>query len=613
MKHFFSILLLVALVAGIAFGEVGRVGKKQSMRADDGTTSTAVANAPVATQPDNSLFKTNAVSWVLVDEAQNPLGALGWNIQPFAYDPYSDVLAFIHRGRTTYAAGSGQLWYNISTDPTSWSRVSALNAGVATLSSRYPSAALSNPTKSTDPANVRFVYSAPELTPVTGSSFGALRYGYDNPIGAAAPVSFEQEPPPTFGSGTNVWASQGSAWVYWVAYATDSASGNGYWLYKTNGYASVTKSIPTGWKSSDFQSDYAELNGFSQNGVEYLGMLAQFGGDTLATPNPNFSYDYNVGYSKSTDNGTTWSAWVRPQLGAAKSWNAISGFGPSYFIAGGYTSSRPNAHLVVDANNHAHFVTVVVDTLTNTYSVAEIYETGSGWASKMVKSGLNRKTIQAYVDVDQAAWDLSPAISADGKILSVFWLDAATAAATDTLPDIWMSSRNLTSAAWSTPVNVTATPAAAELGMHVAPYLKSLGSNQYTAFLSREYEVGRTAFPPTSSSTAAEIFAGTYTFTQVASAVEDQPGVPAKFELGQNYPNPFNPSTTISYTLSHASQVQLTVVNTLGQEVATLVNEDKPAGSYTVNFNAGKLASGVYFYTLKANGFTDVKMMVLMK
>jgi photosystem II stability/assembly factor-like uncharacterized protein len=88
---------------------------------------------------------------------------------------------------------------------------------------------------------------------------------------------------------------------------------------------------------------------------------------------------------------------------------------------------------------------------------------------------------------------------------------------------------------------------------------------------------------------------------------------PPAFLLEQNYPNPFNPSTTIKYELPHASRVILRIYNTLGQEVATLVDETKAAGVYTVQFDAGDLASGVYFYRIEAGSFAGVKKLVLLR
>jgi photosystem II stability/assembly factor-like uncharacterized protein len=89
--------------------------------------------------------------------------------------------------------------------------------------------------------------------------------------------------------------------------------------------------------------------------------------------------------------------------------------------------------------------------------------------------------------------------------------------------------------------------------------------------------------------------------------------LPSKFELYQNYPNPFNPDTKIKYDLPKTELVTMRVYDILGREVTTLVNEEKAAGSYRVNFNAGNLASGVYLYRIQAGNYTSVKKMILIK
>lgn len=89
--------------------------------------------------------------------------------------------------------------------------------------------------------------------------------------------------------------------------------------------------------------------------------------------------------------------------------------------------------------------------------------------------------------------------------------------------------------------------------------------------------------------------------------------IPQEFSLSQNYPNPFNPSTKISFSLPSSTNVSLKVFNTLGQEVSELVNENLQPGKYSVDFDASKLSSGVYFYTLRANDFVQSKKMILMK
>ncbi len=89
--------------------------------------------------------------------------------------------------------------------------------------------------------------------------------------------------------------------------------------------------------------------------------------------------------------------------------------------------------------------------------------------------------------------------------------------------------------------------------------------------------------------------------------------IPARFELMQNYPNPFNPSTFISYDLPKWGNVTLEVFDASGRRVSTLVNEVQKAGSYKLEFNAGSLSSGVYFYKLTAADFVSTKKMILMK
>jgi len=99
----------------------------------------------------------------------------------------------------------------------------------------------------------------------------------------------------------------------------------------------------------------------------------------------------------------------------------------------------------------------------------------------------------------------------------------------------------------------------------------------------------------------------------------DNNSIPASFSLSQNYPNPFNPTTKIKFTIPSVETSRrdvfttLKVYDILGNEVATLVNEEKPAGSYEIDFDGTKISSGVYIYRLKAGLFTDAKKMILLK
>jgi hypothetical protein len=98
-----------------------------------------------------------------------------------------------------------------------------------------------------------------------------------------------------------------------------------------------------------------------------------------------------------------------------------------------------------------------------------------------------------------------------------------------------------------------------------------------------------------------------------AVGVNSSESIPSRFVLNQNYPNPFNPTTKISFTIPRTGFVTFKVYDVLGNEVATLVTEEKPSGEYEVEFNASGLTSGIYFYQLKTGSFIETKKMILLK
>ena len=101
--------------------------------------------------------------------------------------------------------------------------------------------------------------------------------------------------------------------------------------------------------------------------------------------------------------------------------------------------------------------------------------------------------------------------------------------------------------------------------------------------------------------------------SELSDVIETEVSAPIDYSLSQNYPNPFNPSTTISYSIPNDGHVTIKVYDVLGNEVASLVDEQKQSGTFDVHFNASALSSGVYYYSLKAGEFTSTKKLVLMK
>lgn len=116
------------------------------------------------------------------------------------------------------------------------------------------------------------------------------------------------------------------------------------------------------------------------------------------------------------------------------------------------------------------------------------------------------------------------------------------------------------------------------------------------------------------------LFAGTYgagvwirPLAELTDVTTEVNNLPREFTLSQNYPNPFNPVTAINYSIAKEGNVKLTIYNSIGSKVATIVNDYKPAGNYSVQFNGSNLASGIYLYRLESGGYTAVKKFILMK
>jgi len=106
---------------------------------------------------------------------------------------------------------------------------------------------------------------------------------------------------------------------------------------------------------------------------------------------------------------------------------------------------------------------------------------------------------------------------------------------------------------------------------------------------------------------------GLYSISTTPTGISKEQQSDYSFRLNQNYPNPFNPTTTIIYSLAKEGNVKLTVYNAIGSKVSTIVNEYKPAGSYSVQFNGSNLASGIYLYRLESGNYSATKKFIMLK
>lgn len=101
--------------------------------------------------------------------------------------------------------------------------------------------------------------------------------------------------------------------------------------------------------------------------------------------------------------------------------------------------------------------------------------------------------------------------------------------------------------------------------------------------------------------------------SEITTRIKNITELPKNFTLEQNYPNPFNPTTKISYSLREQAKVSIILYDVLGKKIATLLNEEKATGSYSIDFDGSNLTSGIYFYQLKVNDFGETKKMILLR
>ena len=109
------------------------------------------------------------------------------------------------------------------------------------------------------------------------------------------------------------------------------------------------------------------------------------------------------------------------------------------------------------------------------------------------------------------------------------------------------------------------------------------------------------------------LFGMTGTFTAMPAGIKQTSEAVTSFKLSQNYPNPFNPSTVIKFSIPKSNYLTLKVYDLTGKEVMTLVNAKLPQGTFEYTFNASSLSSGIYFYKLNTDEFSEIKRMVLIK
>lgn len=574
--------------------------------------------APVLFDNGQSIESTNsnsqnyvpqtAANYVFVDDMANTYGPAIGSLNPLAYDPWANVVAVLHRGRTTYALGSGELWWNTSTDEgATWVRsTTSVQNGNVPNNGRYPSMALYNPNHSTNVADVQALFSWPQLTP---SAFGYLGYGISTNL-AASDFAAEDQGPPAYSSQVPCWTSDGTPWFFWESDNQDNASMR---VFRTSDWSTVEVIDPPQWSDAVFGSNgNITLGGVSYNGVQYHGAIGSF--DNTVVPGAWVGAGgWGIGYSKSTDDGATWSDfktvdWSQIPTTARfqRLWDYIKGDGNTISVQG---------DINVDKYGYVHLVTGLTDTTGaggefGYNALVEFFETANGWDAKIIAEG-DMLLDSTFTQVDgpglgQMGYSVYLATDKNREVFAVQYVTTQTIGSN--YCDIFMQTRTL-DGNWSAPMNLTQTDNLNENGSHLAPYLGGENGNYY-AYSMYFYEAGQTG-PIVDPAKPTNIYVAKVPLT--ITDVKDEINANYNFTLEQNYPNPFNPTTTIKFSVPETGMVSLKVYDVLGNEVATLVNGTMTAGQHSVNFNAAGLASGMYIYKMQAGNFQSVKKMMLMK
>jgi hypothetical protein len=562
-----------------------------------------------------------AASWIEIDTMANTFGPASPTLNPVAFDPVSGVAAVVHRGDpATYAAGSGELWWNYSTDMgMTWVRstTSVQDQFTTQILARYPSMTIVNPTGSTDLADLWGSFAWPELN----SSFEWLGYGVSIGMMESAFAAIDQTPP---AYSSNVPVFTDNQYVYWVS--DFSVSGNAALrLFRTADYTTIDISDPPQWASPVFQDNgNIAMGGVAYNGKVYYGVIGSFYDPTTDTTHAN---GWFPGYSVSTDNGSTWSDF---NIADWREVPTLANYDELWDWKKGDTFISYAGDINVDKDGMVHIVVGLTHyTDTTEYgenAIVELYETSqnpSVWDGKVILGNLTDSSL--YVGPEINTYNYDPAVAQSGEspfiatngdrdFFAAQWVYKSP---DDSACDVYMSYRYLDpDSSWSAPVNLTETPGMNENDAHLAPMLAKTvdGSiTTYTAFSMYCYETGFTGKYPDPTVETSVFMAAVPIHQEEAVGINNDVNTEFSYQLDQNYPNPFNPTTQIKYTLAEKSNVTLKVFDMLGREVTTLVNGTQSAGTHSIDFNASNLASGLYIYKIQAGNFTQSKKMMLLK
>jgi hypothetical protein len=313
-----------------------------------------------------------------------------------------------------------------------------------------------------------------------------------------------------------------------------------------------------------------------------LSLFAQFSGNALQYDGEN---DY-VNFGNSTvfniDSAVTYEAWIRPDTGLSgfifNKWVnfqedkqlTYSGDRVSFYLFNVFGGASLVTSSIVPLHQYTHIAA------TYNGSTAKLYVNGVLDTFKTVSAGVNNSSGNLFIGFNPDRFDV---VAPFKGIIDEF--------------RIWNTAR--------TESDIQST-------MNQTLNGNEPGLIGYWKF---DEGAGSTTADETSNGNNGTISGAVW--VPGATPVEDEGSFPESYGLLQNYPNPFNPTTSIRYSVPELTKISLRVYDVLGNEIATLVNEQKERGVYTIKFDASQLVSGIYLYRLQAGSFIETKKMILLR
>lgn len=366
-----------------------------------------------------------------------------------------------------------------------------------------------------------------------------------------------------------VWSPNANTAFVGNGGAAGGAGGNATFYKTTDAGATWTPVASTGGSAAFF------------NGIVFSKTMPSFG---IAQSDPPTGAGQPYYVSVTTDGGATWNVTNPPGLsGAASAQNSIVVVDNMYY---GFGLNAGTARVYFTTNGGANWT---VGNLGITGSFISGYAMSSNKLNGIAASNASLPNIARTTDGGLTWTSVSVGTGVTGYA-TCKWIEGTNTC-------------YVSAAAGATGVVKKSTDAGATW--------TTMSTSGLTGITHMEFvKVGTTVYGYAATGNGAIL-----KVTDVVTGVEPiNSSVPSDFRLDQNYPNPFNPTTTINFSIPKASKVTLKIYDALGKEVTTLVDEFKNAGNYSTDFTAGSnLNSGIYFYTITADNFTDTKKLMLVK